>query len=173
MDSAEARARVARQASTSSSGRTCYATTETAQQGSFSLSGGGLGRKDGTFINSEPPFGLLKKVARAPGQALADFKIFNSSRTIGLCRSVHRVDFTGSRVSNSEVREQGPAVRHTRHSRLPDARRMRRRAVATSRVGNASAGVRTEELRRSSFRTRTSDSTSARLFEDGRFFPPM
>jgi assimilatory nitrate reductase catalytic subunit len=34
------------------------------------------GEKEGTFINSERRIGLVKKVARAPGQALADFSIF-------------------------------------------------------------------------------------------------
>jgi predicted molibdopterin-dependent oxidoreductase YjgC len=33
------------------------------------------GEKEGTFINSERRFGLLKKVSRAPGQALSDFNI--------------------------------------------------------------------------------------------------
>jgi assimilatory nitrate reductase catalytic subunit len=31
-----------------------------------------LGEKEGTFINSERRIGLLKKVAHAPGEALAD-----------------------------------------------------------------------------------------------------
>jgi anaerobic selenocysteine-containing dehydrogenase len=53
-----------------------YATTETAQQAHMVLPAAGWGEKDGTFINSERRIGLLKKVARAPGQALADFKIF-------------------------------------------------------------------------------------------------
>jgi assimilatory nitrate reductase catalytic subunit len=53
-----------------------YATTETAQQAHLVLPAAGWGEKDGTFINSERRFGLLKKVARAPGQALSDFKIF-------------------------------------------------------------------------------------------------
>jgi assimilatory nitrate reductase catalytic subunit len=53
-----------------------YASTETAQQAHLILPAAGWGEKDGTFINSERRFGLLKKVARAPGQALADFKIF-------------------------------------------------------------------------------------------------
>ena len=53
-----------------------YTTTETAQQAHMVLPAAGWGEKDGTFINSERRIGLLKKVARAPGQALADFKIF-------------------------------------------------------------------------------------------------
>src|SRR4029453_10661875 len=34
------------------------------------------GEKEGTLINSERRIGLVKKVSRAPGQALADFHIF-------------------------------------------------------------------------------------------------
>ena len=53
-----------------------YPTTETAQRADLFLPAAGWGEKDGTFINSERRIGLLKKVARAPGQALADFLIF-------------------------------------------------------------------------------------------------
>src|SRR5207249_9241079 len=34
------------------------------------------GEKVGTFINSERRIGLVKKVSRAPGQAISDFNIF-------------------------------------------------------------------------------------------------
>src|SRR5262249_21841745 len=51
-------------------------TTETAQQAHLLLPAAGWGEKDGTFINSERRIGVVKKVARAPGQALADFHIF-------------------------------------------------------------------------------------------------
>ncbi len=53
-----------------------YATTETAQMADLVLPAAGWGEKDGTFINSERRIGAIKKVARAPGQALADFSIF-------------------------------------------------------------------------------------------------
>ncbi len=53
-----------------------YATTETAQRADLVLPAAGWGEKEGTFINSERRFGLLKRVARAPGQALSDFNIF-------------------------------------------------------------------------------------------------
>jgi assimilatory nitrate reductase catalytic subunit len=52
-----------------------YATTETAQHAHLLLPAAGWGEKEGTFINSERRIGLLKKVARAPGEALADFYI--------------------------------------------------------------------------------------------------
>ncbi|MEL6109726.1 MAG: nitrate reductase [Planctomycetota bacterium] len=53
-----------------------YDSTETAQRSDLVLPAAGWGEKDGTFINSERRYGLLKKVRRAPGEALADFQIF-------------------------------------------------------------------------------------------------
>lgn len=53
-----------------------YTTTETVQHAHLLLPAAGWGEKEGTFINSERRIGLTKKVARAPGQALADFAIF-------------------------------------------------------------------------------------------------
>jgi assimilatory nitrate reductase catalytic subunit len=53
-----------------------YRTTETAQHAHLILPAAGWGEKDGTLINSERRIGLVKKVARAPGQALADFAVF-------------------------------------------------------------------------------------------------
>lgn len=53
-----------------------YDSTETAQHADLLLPAAGWGEKEGTFINSERRYGLLKKVRRAPGQALADFHIF-------------------------------------------------------------------------------------------------
>jgi len=53
-----------------------YADTETAQRAHLVLPAAGWGEKDGTFINSERRIGLVKKVCRAPGQALSDFAIF-------------------------------------------------------------------------------------------------
>ena len=52
-----------------------YHTTETAQHADLVLPSAGWGEKEGTFINSERRYGLLKKVRRAPGQALSDFQI--------------------------------------------------------------------------------------------------
>ncbi|MBT6179849.1 MAG: nitrate reductase [Deltaproteobacteria bacterium] len=55
-----------------------YHSTETAQVADLYLPAAGWGEKEGTFINSERRIGLLKKVKRAPGQALADFHIFKA-----------------------------------------------------------------------------------------------
>jgi assimilatory nitrate reductase catalytic subunit len=54
-----------------------YHSTETAVLADLLLPAAGWGEKEGTFINSERRVGLMKKVRRAPGQALADFHIFN------------------------------------------------------------------------------------------------
>lgn len=52
-----------------------YADTETAQMADLVLPAAGWGEKEGTFINSERRFGVLKKVHPAPGLALSDFNI--------------------------------------------------------------------------------------------------
>ncbi|QDU82342.1 Nitrate reductase [Polystyrenella longa] len=53
-----------------------YHSTETAQMADLFLPAAGWGEKEGTFINSERRYGLLKKVKTAPGNALSDFNIF-------------------------------------------------------------------------------------------------
>jgi anaerobic selenocysteine-containing dehydrogenase len=53
-----------------------YDNTETAQMAHLVLPAAAWGEKEGTFINSERRFGIVRKVSRAPGQALADFHIF-------------------------------------------------------------------------------------------------
>ncbi len=54
-----------------------YHSTETARMADLVLPAAAWGEKEGTFINSERRIGLIKKVCKAPGQALADFHIFN------------------------------------------------------------------------------------------------
>jgi assimilatory nitrate reductase catalytic subunit len=53
-----------------------YHSTETARMADLVLPAAGWGEKDGTFINSERRIGVIRKVSRAPGQALSDFAIF-------------------------------------------------------------------------------------------------
>lgn len=52
-----------------------YHTTESAMKADLILPAAGWGEKDGTLINSERRIGLIKKVSRAPGEALSDFSI--------------------------------------------------------------------------------------------------
>jgi anaerobic selenocysteine-containing dehydrogenase len=65
-----------------------YATTETAQLAHLVLPAAGWGEKEGTFINSERRVGLVKRVAPAPGQALADFAIFRLIADAWGCRDL-------------------------------------------------------------------------------------
>jgi assimilatory nitrate reductase catalytic subunit len=53
-----------------------YSSTETAQLAHLVLPAAAWGEKEGTFINSERRVGVVRPVARAPGQALSDFRIF-------------------------------------------------------------------------------------------------
>ncbi|MGH9000481.1 MAG: molybdopterin oxidoreductase family protein [Acidimicrobiia bacterium] len=53
-----------------------YASTDTTRHADLVLPAAGWGEKDGTFVNSERRIGRIKRVAAAPGEALADFHIF-------------------------------------------------------------------------------------------------
>jgi len=55
-----------------------YHTSETARQADLFLPAAGWGEKEGTLINSERRYGLVKQVRRPPGEALADFQIFRA-----------------------------------------------------------------------------------------------
>ena len=111
-----------------------YTTTETAALADLVLPAAGWGEKEGTFINSERRIGLIKKVARAPGQALADFHIFQLVAEAWGCGDMFR------RWSSPEAVFQilkqllaRPALRHHRHRRLRHDRSDGRRAVAAAR----------------------------------------
>ncbi len=53
-----------------------YADTEMTRLADLVLPAAGTGEKEGVLINSERRLGVVRKVRRAPGQALADFHIF-------------------------------------------------------------------------------------------------
>jgi assimilatory nitrate reductase catalytic subunit len=67
-----------------------YASTETAKLAHLVLPAAGAGEKEGTFINSERRIGVVKKVARAPGMALADFHIFRLIANYWGCDALFR-----------------------------------------------------------------------------------
>ena len=54
-----------------------YPSTETADMADLFLPAAGWGEKEGTFINSERRIGVVRKVSRAPGEALSDFSILH------------------------------------------------------------------------------------------------
>ena len=53
-----------------------YGNTDTARLADLVLPAAGWGEKEGVMINSERRLGVVRKVARAPGQCLSDFAIF-------------------------------------------------------------------------------------------------
>ncbi|MCA9531563.1 MAG: nitrate reductase [Myxococcales bacterium] len=53
-----------------------YVSSHTADLAHLVLPAAAWGEKEGTFINSERRIGVIKQVARAPGEALSDFRIF-------------------------------------------------------------------------------------------------
>ena len=67
-----------------------YHTTETAELADLYLPAAGWGEKDGTFVNSERRIGVIKKVARAPGQALSDFSIFQLIASYWGCQEMFK-----------------------------------------------------------------------------------
>lgn len=67
-----------------------YDSTETAQRADLVLPAAAWGEKDGTFINSERRIGVIRKVARAPGQALSDFSIFRAVAQAWGCGDMFR-----------------------------------------------------------------------------------
>ncbi len=55
-----------------------YWTTDTARQADMVLPAAGWGEKEGTLINSERRYSVLKRLRQAPGESLADFQIFRA-----------------------------------------------------------------------------------------------
>ena len=156
-----------------------YATTETAQLADLVLPAAGWGEKEGVLINSERRLGLVKKVARPPGQALSDFAIFkliadawgcgemfaswsSPEATFQLLKELSRgqpCDFSGIR-DYAHLEEAGGI-----QWPFPELR-------------NAECGLRNEAEpldrapRHSAIRNPKSAINERRLFEDGRFFTP-
>jgi assimilatory nitrate reductase catalytic subunit len=147
-----------------------YATTETARQAHMVLPAAGWGEKDGTFINSERRFGLLKKVSRAPGQALSDFKIFQLIAHYWGCAEMFRKwtsPETVFQVLKKLTKDQPCDITGIRDYRMLDE------------CGGVQwpwpETVESRELRVESRKMESNSSdfqppTERRLFEDGQFF---
>lgn len=150
-----------------------YATTETARIADLVLPAAGWGEKDGTFINSERRIGVTCKVARAPGQALADFAIFKLIAAAWGCGEMFRAwespeavfrilgrlserkpcDFSG--ISGYDALQEAGGIQWphpSRNANLP--------------VNAARAKLRAPEA------AGTDHEQERRLFADGKFFTP-
>lgn len=131
-----------------------YHTTETAQRAHLILPAAGWGEKEGTFINSERRFGLVKKVSPAPGQALADFHIFRLVAHYWGCAGLFR-EWTSPQAA-FQILKRLSAGRPCDITGIEDYRHIEScGGIQWPRLLN-NATVRSER----------------RLFEDGRFYHP-
>lgn len=131
-----------------------YSTTVTAQRADLVLPAAGWGEKEGTFINSERRIGVIKRVSRAPGQALADFYIFKLIAQAWGCAEM----FEGWN-SPEDVFQ---VLKEISRGRPCDFT-----GVADYRMIDASGGIQWPFSQDA-----TVDSSERRLFEDGRYCHP-
>ena len=149
-----------------------YATTETAQMADLVLPAAGWGEKDGVLINSERRLGIVRKVSRAPGEALSDFAIFklvaeawgcgdlfrrwsSPEATFQILKELSRgrpYDFTGIR-DYAHIAAEGGIQWPCRET---DAGRSADRPTHNAAPPTSHAGIERER----------------RLFADGKFFTP-
>ena len=175
-----------------------FATTETARMADLVLPAAGWGEKTGVLINSERRFGLVKKVSRAPGQALSDFAIFklvaqywgcgpkfarwaSPEATFQLLKELSRgrpCDFTGIRDYAHIEAEGGiqwpyPAAEATAGVRGQESGVSSEPAVNLLKTRINGNGFHPPTSDPSSLILQTSSlSRHRRLFADGRFFTP-
>jgi assimilatory nitrate reductase catalytic subunit len=168
-----------------------YATTESAQLADLVLPAAGWGEKDGFFINSERRLGAVRKVSRAPGQALSDFAIFkliaeawgcgelfrrwsSPAATFQILKELSRgrpCDITGIRDHDHLESAGGIQWPYTErealgmtNDQLPMTSDLPARTPTESSTASASASLVNGHW---SFQTR-----ERRLFSDGKFFTP-
>ncbi len=155
-----------------------YATTETARIADLVLPAAGWGEKDGTFVNSERRIGVTRKVARAPGQALADFSIFKLIAEAWGCG--HRFEAWSSPEATFQLLARLSADRPCDFSGITSYA-MLQAAGGIQWPYPASTSLTTKPLVNSATdrlappRTTTRESENAqerRLFADGQFFTP-
>ncbi len=166
-----------------------YASTETARMADLVLPAAGWGEKDGVLINSERRLGVVKKVSRAPGQALSDFAIFklvadawgcgslfekwtSPAATFQILKELSRgqpCDFTGIRDYEHIERAGGIQWPFTDQDLIGEMKN------EELRMKNAdTTGATHPPLHHSSFTIHhsTFSPRERRLFADGKFFTP-
>ena len=156
-----------------------YPTTETAQLADLILPAAGWGEKEGVVINSERRLGLVKKVARAPGQALSDFAIFKLVAEAWGCGEMFRRWTTPAAVFEllKELSRGRPydftAIRDYAHLEAEGGIQWPHAEDREPETGNGTNPVgETEDRTRFGFRFPVSGFRERRLFADGRFFTP-
>ncbi len=153
-----------------------YATTETARMADLVLPAAGWGEKEGILINSERRLGLVKKVARAPGQALSDFAIFQLVAEAWGCGELFRA--WSSPEATFQILKQLSAGQPCDFSGIRDYAHIETSGGIQWPFNAAEAAVCSMEDERcqmerpepSSITHRNSSIQQRRLFADGKFF---
>ena len=150
-----------------------YHSTETARRAHLVLPAAGWGEKDGTFINSERRIGLVKKVSRAPGQALADFHIFRLVAHYWGCGQLFS-EWTSPQAA-FQILKRLSAGRPCDFTGIEDYRHLDKRG-GIQWPFSESAGCEEQgasgDSDPSPLTPHTSYLTERRLFGDGNFFTP-
>ena len=161
-----------------------FAGTETARVADLVLPAAGWGEKEGTFINSERRFGNVKKVSRAPGQALADFHIFRLISHYWGCDGLFR-EWTSPQAA-FQILKRLSAGRPCDISGIEDYRHLDREGGiqwpftqamndecrSTNSPTQQLTGSAVQVAAHSSLDTRHFPWRERRLFADGKFFTP-
>jgi anaerobic selenocysteine-containing dehydrogenase len=153
-----------------------YHTTETAQLADMVLPAAAWGEKEGTLINSERRIGLIKKVAKSPGQALADFSIFKAiAEYWGCSRMFDR--WTDPKATFQILKElsrgQPCDITGIRDYQMLDQHGGIQWPFTESEMRNAECGGGNGAAASSALCTpHSAFETHRRLFEDGRFYHP-
>ena len=154
-----------------------YHTTETAREAHLVLPAAAWGEKEGTFINSERRFGLVKKISKAPGQSLSDFNIFKLVAHYWGCGGMFK-DWTSPeavfQIMKNLSKDQPCDITGIRDYRMLDEcggvqwpLKSLEFGVSSFESEGASASANPKLETRNS-----KPDTERRLFEDGRFFHP-
>lgn len=134
-----------------------YTTTETAQMADLILPAAGWGEKDGTFINSERRIGVVRKVSRAPGQALSDYSILRLIAEEWGCGDMFR-----------EWTDPQAAFRILQ--RLSEGQPCDIMGLGSYDQIDDAGGVQWPLASTSDMQTAVPHSSQRRLFEDGRYY---
>jgi assimilatory nitrate reductase catalytic subunit len=152
-----------------------YHTTDTALRADLVLPAAGWGEKEGTLINSERRLGLVKKVAHAPGQALADFHIFRLVAHYWGCAAMFR-EWTSPQAV-FQILKRCSSGQPCDITGIEDYRHLDREGgiqwpLANKGLASGVWGLGTDDSPPQTLDPRPQTPNERRLFSDGRFFTP-
>ena len=150
-----------------------YVSTETARLADLVLPAAGWGEKEGVLINSERRLGIVRKVARAPGEALSDFAIFRLVAEAWGCGGMFRAWRTPADAF--QILKELSRGRPCDFSGIADYEHIAREGGIQwprPELRTADCELRTDANDQSAVTNPQSAIQERRLFADGRFFTP-